>query len=266
MSSVWHWFIVIGTLGSLTVFLVLLFSNRKAATGATTGHEYDGIAEYDNPMPQWWMWLFVGTIAFGLGYLIWYPGLGNSSGLSGWSSADQLRRDEQAHEARFAPLYAELARLDEAELHTNRQALQVGRRLFINHCSTCHGVNGRGAFGFPNLTDEEWIWGRGFEQVKTAAGDHAQRPAGLPGVDDGRVRRGLLPVRGQVEPDRLGRVGRRHEDGDPGLSEPARDLERCSLVVGQLGRVRSGHHGVLRGAGRELRDSGSGSPPSFTAA
>src|SRR5690606_13287673 len=155
MSSAWHWFVVIGTLGSLAVFLVLLLGNRKASGGATTGHEYDGIVEYDNPMPRWWMWLFVGTIAFGVGYLIWYPGLGNSSGLSGWSSADQLHRDQQAHEARFAPLYAELAQLDEQQLRSNRQAQQVGRRLFINHCSTCHGVNGRGAFGFPNLTDEE---------------------------------------------------------------------------------------------------------------
>ncbi len=166
MSSVWHWFIIIGTLGSLAFFLALLFGNRKTSSEATTGHDFDGIQEYDNPLPMWWVWMFGLTIVFGLAYLAYYPGLGNFAGLSGWSSESQLETAQVRHEARFAPLYAELAALDEAELHESRQAQQVGRRLFINNCSTCHGVNGRGAFGFPNLTDGAWIWGSEFATVK----------------------------------------------------------------------------------------------------
>lgn len=174
MSSLWHWFVVIGTLASLAIFLVLLFNNRKTSGEATTGHEWDGIQEYDNPLPMWWVWMFVISIVFALGYLAWYPGLGNYDGISDWSSAGEVQRAQEAHEARFAPLYAELASLDEAALHDSRQAMQVGRRLFINNCSTCHGVNGRGAFGFPNLTDSEWIWGEGFGNVKTALNNGRQ--------------------------------------------------------------------------------------------
>lgn len=168
MSSIWSWFVILGTLGSLAIFLALLFGNRKTSSDATTGHDFDGILEYDNPLPMWWVWMFVLSIVFGLGYLAWYPGLGNFGGISGWSSDDALERAQAAHDERFAPLYAELAQLDEAALHDSRQAMQVGRRLFINNCSTCHGVNARGAFGFPNLTDSEWIWGEGFANVKTA--------------------------------------------------------------------------------------------------
>ncbi|MEQ8861028.1 MAG: cytochrome-c oxidase, cbb3-type subunit III [Pseudomonadales bacterium] len=168
MSSAWNWFVVIGALGSLGFFLALLFGNRKTSSDATTGHDFDGIQEYDNPLPMWWVWMFVLSIVFGLGYLAWYPGLGNFAGAGDWTSATALQREQAAHDARFAPLYAELAALDESALHQNRQAMQVGRRLFLNNCSTCHGVNGRGASGFPNLTDDEWIWGAGFANVKTA--------------------------------------------------------------------------------------------------
>lgn len=179
MSSIWHWFVIVGTLGSLAFFLAFLFGNRKVSDEATTGHDFDGIQEYDNPLPMWWVWMFALTIVFALGYLVWYPGLGNFGGVSDWSSASQLEAAQEAHDARFAPLYAELAQLDEAGLHQNRQAMQVGRRLFLNNCAACHGVNGRGSFGFPNLTDSEWIWGEGFANVKTALtnGRQAAMPA-----------------------------------------------------------------------------------------
>jgi cytochrome c oxidase cbb3-type subunit 3 len=178
MSEVWHWFVIIGTLGSLAALLALLFSNRKASSDATTGHDFDGIEEYDNPLPMWWVWMFALTIVFALGYLVYYPGLGNFDGLSNWTSISQHESAQQAHDERFAPLYRELAELDEAALHDSRQARQVGRRVFINTCSTCHGVNGRGAFGFPNLTDSQWIWGAGLDQVKATVthGRHATMP------------------------------------------------------------------------------------------
>jgi len=168
MSSLWNWFVIIGTLASLAAFLWLLLANRRANSGKTTGHDYDGIQEYDNPLPMWWVGMFVLTIVFALGYLAWYPGLGNFAGTSEWTSARQWQEDVDRHEARFAPVYAELAQLDEAGLHASREAQQVGRRLYINHCASCHGVAAQGAFGFPNLTDSEWIWGSGMDAVKTA--------------------------------------------------------------------------------------------------
>ncbi|MFU8816644.1 MAG: cbb3-type cytochrome c oxidase N-terminal domain-containing protein, partial [Pseudomonadales bacterium] len=179
MSGGWHWFIIIGTLGSLAFFLALLFGNRKTSGEGTTGHDFDGIEEYDNPLPMWWVWMFVLSIVFSLAYLAYYPGLGNFAGLSSWSSQGEVQAAQAAHEARFAPLYEELAQLDEAALHDSRQARQVGRRLFINHCSTCHGVNGTGSFGFPNLTDDDWLWGPGFDNVKTTLrqGRQAAMPA-----------------------------------------------------------------------------------------
>jgi cytochrome c oxidase cbb3-type subunit III len=179
MSNLWHWFVIIGTLGSLAFFLALLFGNRKTGSAETTGHDADGIEEYDNPLPMWWVWMFVLTIVFALGYLVYYPGLGNFGGTASWTSSGEVAAATAAHDERFAPLYEQLASLDEAAIHDDRQARQVGRRLFINHCSTCHGVNGTGAFGFPNLTDDDWIWGDGFESVKTTI-THG-RQAAMPG-------------------------------------------------------------------------------------
>ncbi len=168
MSSAWSLWVIVGTVGTLAVMLWLLFANRQTSgEGKTVGHEFDGIEEYDNPLPMWWVGLFVATIAFGAVYLAYYPGLGNFAGLGGWTSTREWQADVDAKEARFAPLYEKLGAYTEAELHESRQAQQIGRRLYLNHCSTCHGITARGAFGFPNLTDAEWQWGSDFEAVKT---------------------------------------------------------------------------------------------------
>lgn len=192
MSGGWHWFVIIGTLGSLVFFLLLLFGNRKAGSAETTGHEADGIEEYDNPLPMWWVWMFVLSIVFALGYLLYYPGLGNFGGVSSWSSSGEVAAAAAAHEERFAPLYQQLAELDEAAMHEDRQARQVGRRLFINHCSTCHGINGTGAFGFPNLTDADWLWGEGFDSVRHTI-THG-RQAAMPGWGAALGDRGVSDV------------------------------------------------------------------------
>jgi cytochrome c oxidase cbb3-type subunit 3 len=167
MSNSWHWFVIASTIGSLAIFLWFLFVNRRTSGEETTGHEADGIQELDNPLPAWWVGMFVASIVFALGYLAYYPGLGNLSGSGQWTSSNQLERQQTAHTARFAPLYAQLASLDPQSLASDRLARQVGRRLFINHCSACHGVAGRGGLGFPNLTDAQWIWGSNFDAVKS---------------------------------------------------------------------------------------------------
>lgn len=168
MSSAWSWFIIIGTLGSLIAAAVFLFANRTTSGEETTGHEWDGIRELDNPLPMWWVGMFLVTILFAVGYLVYYPGLGNVEGAGNWTSLEQWQDEVDRHDERFAPLYARLAAMSPEELAADRIGQQVGRRLFINNCSTCHGVAAQGGIGFPNLTDDEWIWGEGFDAVKQA--------------------------------------------------------------------------------------------------
>ena len=185
MDNFWHWFVIAGTLLSLAAVMWLLVVNRKTE-GETTGHEWDGISEYDNPLPLWWVWMFVGTTIFALGYLAIFPGLGNFNGTTEWSSANQHDADIATHEARFAPLYQQLASLPAAELIDNPQGMQVGRRLFLNNCATCHGINGKGSVGFPNLTDSEWIWGGDLASISHSIlhGRQAQMPAWRPALGD----------------------------------------------------------------------------------
>jgi len=167
MSAGWHWFVIIGTFLSLAAMLWLLLANRHKSDQATTGHEWDGIEELDNPLPMWWVGMFVATIVFSLAYLIYYPGLGNFQGAGNWTSTNQHNAQVARHDARFAPLYAELGAMDEEMLAHDRRGMQVGRRLYLNHCSTCHGVNASGSLGFPDLTDDEWIWGGDYDAVRT---------------------------------------------------------------------------------------------------
>jgi cytochrome c oxidase cbb3-type subunit 3 len=167
MSNAWSWFVIIGTIGTLIATMALLFSNRKTSGNETTGHEHDGIQEYDNPLPMWWVYMFIFSTVFAVGYLIYYPGLGNVKGIGGWTEVRQWQDEVDRHEARFAPIYAELAAMTPEQMAADRRASQVGRRLFINNCSTCHGVTAKGGFGFPNLTDGEWIYGRNFEAIQS---------------------------------------------------------------------------------------------------
>ena len=178
MSASWHWFVIAGTFLSLAAMLWLLLSNRKTG-GENHDHEWDGITEYDNPLPFWWVGMFIASMVFALLYLAFYPGLGNFSGAGDWSAARQHDQQMAQHEARFAPLYRELAAKSAEEIMASAQGMQVGRRLFLNNCATCHGINGTGSKGFPNLTDEEWIWGGDLQSVTHSI--HKGRQAAMPG-------------------------------------------------------------------------------------
>jgi len=149
--------------GILGCLLLLWFTARKkvdAATDNTTGHVWDeDLTEMNNPMPRWWMWLFVITIVFGLGYLAFYPGLGNFAGKLGWTEVKEYQEEMQKGEAEIAPVYARFASLTTEQLAGDPPAMAIGERLFMNNCAQCHGSDARGSKGFPNLTDKDWLHG-----------------------------------------------------------------------------------------------------------
>jgi cytochrome c oxidase cbb3-type subunit 3 len=159
----WSVYVAAATVAGLAACLVLLFiaSRRKVmADDNTTGHIWDvDLRELNNPLPRWWMWLFVITVVFSAIYLAFYPGLGSVQGTLKWSSAAQYEAEVERARAAMTPLYAKYAAMPAAELARDAQAMGIGERLFVNNCATCHGSDARGSKGFPNLTDNDWLYG-----------------------------------------------------------------------------------------------------------
>jgi len=174
MSAFWHWFVVIITLG-FTAGLVWLFvatsrarvnSHAHDEYGDTTGHVWDeDLREYNNPMPRWWLWLFYISVIFSLIYLVLYPGLGRWEGTLGWTQEKQYEAEMAKAAEAFRERFADLAAQPIDELTGHAEALRVGRNIFAHNCSTCHGSDARGAEGYPNLTDNHWIWGGAPQRV-----------------------------------------------------------------------------------------------------
>ncbi|MCO7516894.1 cytochrome-c oxidase, cbb3-type subunit III [Pseudomonas guariconensis] len=188
MTTFWSTYISVLTIGSLIGLTWLLLATRKGqshnTTDQTMGHSFDGIEEYDNPLPKWWFWLFVGTLAFGVGYLILYPGLGNWKGIlpgyeNGWTQVNEWQKEMDKADARFGPIFAKYAAMPVEEVAKDPQALKMGSRLFASNCSVCHGSDAKGAYGFPNLTDKDWRWGGEPETIKASImdGRHGVMPA-----------------------------------------------------------------------------------------
>jgi len=188
MTTFWSTYISVLTIGSLIGLTWLLLATRKGesknTTDQTMGHSFDGIEEYDNPLPKWWFWLFVGTLVFSVGYLILYPGLGNCKGIlpgyeNGWTGVNEWQKEMDKADARFGPIFAKYAAMPVEEVAKDPQALKMGGRLFASNCSVCHGSDAKGAFGFPNLTDKDWRWGGDAETIKASImnGRHGVMPA-----------------------------------------------------------------------------------------
>jgi len=172
-ESFWTFFIAIGTLGGIAwlVYLLMISTRIKIKPNEevkSTGHSWDGIEELNNPLPFWWVAMFYITIIFSLIYLVLYPGIGTYKGLLGWTSAGEHQAEVAAAEAKFGPLYAKYASTELVELSKNQDALYTGSRLFANNCAICHGADARGARGFPNLTDNDWLYGGEPAQIKTS--------------------------------------------------------------------------------------------------
>jgi len=149
------------------VFLLLVASRRKVMAGDnSTGHIWDeDLKEMNNPLPRWWVGLFVLTVVFAAIYLAIYPGMGSNAGTLKWTSTGQWQAEQDKARATMAPVYASFANLTAEQLSKNPQAMAIGERLFVNNCAQCHGADGRGSKTFPNLTDGDWLDGSGPEYI-----------------------------------------------------------------------------------------------------
>jgi len=170
-SNFWSLYVAgISLVGIAACLLLLYFSGKAKAMNAndnTTGHVWDGdLREMNNPLPRWWVGLFLITVIFSLAYLYLYPGLGNSKGLFAWSSIGQYEAEVAQANKELAPLYARFAGMPPEEVAKDPQAMAIGDRLFMNNCAQCHGSDARGSKGFPNLTDKDWLHGGTYDKIK----------------------------------------------------------------------------------------------------
>jgi cytochrome c oxidase cbb3-type subunit 3 len=166
-NGFWPWYVAAISLVSILACALLLWLAGKVtiSPGAakahdnTTGHVWDeDLRELNNPLPRWWMWLFVITVVFALAYLAIFPGLGSYKGLLQWSTEREHSEDVGALSKQVAPLYAEFAAQPVEALAKDSRALAIGERVFMNNCAQCHGSDARGSKSYPNLTNSNAGW------------------------------------------------------------------------------------------------------------
>ena len=170
-SDFWSNYVALATVGSIVACALLLWvvARGKTPGGAdnTTGHVWDeDLREANNPMPRWWMGLFVITIVFGLAYLVAYPGLGSYQGRLAWSTEAEYAKDQARAARELEPVYAGYAAMPVERVAGEPAAMAIGERLFLNNCAQCHGSDARGSKGFPNLADSDWLHGGTPDKIK----------------------------------------------------------------------------------------------------
>lgn len=182
-GSFWSYYVAGLTLVGIIACLLLLWITARtkgvARADNTTGHVWDeDLREMNNPMPRWWMWLFVITIVFALLYLVAYPGLGSYEGELRWTTRGEYTSEVEKANKDLAPMYAQFTARKPEELAGDPNAMAIGERLFMNNCSQCHGSDARGSKGFPNLTDTDWLHGGTTDKIKETitGGRHAVMP------------------------------------------------------------------------------------------
>jgi cytochrome c oxidase cbb3-type subunit 3 len=228
-------FIIVLTIANIAGCIWLLWWTRRspgegATTEHTTGHVWDeDLRELNNPLPRWWLWLFIITVVFGLVYFVLYPGLGTYKGTLNWTSRAEHEAQSRLNAERIERTLAPFAARNVQELSADGAALNIGRNLFLNNCATCHGSDGGGAPGFPNLGDKDWLWGGEPDVV-------------LASISSGRT--GIMPPWGEVlgargVEDMLSYVmslsGRKLEAGNA-QAGAVKFAELCSACHGADGR------------------------------
>ncbi len=258
MSMFWTIWISVITLGSIVGCYILLRWNLTNYTGhpegESMGHEFDGIVEINNPLPRWWTILFYATIVWSFFYLALYPGLGSFEGFWGWRSSNQdIRSLEESAQARidakeqgliveydreldyaaekFDPIFEAYAQVPVEELVKNEEAVKVGQRLFMQNCSQCHGSDARGNMGFPNLTDDDWLYGGSGAKIKETLTNG--RIAAMPAWIDAMGEQGIKETVAYV----LSLSGREMEENHDALAEAGKArFMACAACHGMDGK------------------------------
>jgi cytochrome c oxidase cbb3-type subunit 3 len=171
MTSFWSMWIIVLTCITMVGIIWILFANRKReqqSTDKTTGHVYDGIEELDNPLPAWWFYMFVITIVWAIGYLILYPGMGNFPGVLGWTQVGQYDREVAAADEKYRDMRDRYMALSVEEIAADPKVRKMGMRMFGNSCAQCHGADAKGSYGFPNLSDNDWLYGGSPDEIKAS--------------------------------------------------------------------------------------------------
>lgn len=186
-SNFWNIYIAVILIISFIGMIWLLISQNKTTKNKDElmGHEWDGIEEYNNPLPRWWFYLFVVTVVFSIIYLILYPGFASFKGIWNWTSQNQYEREMQAAQAKYQPIYDKFAAMPIEQIAQDPEAKVIGQNLFNTYCIQCHGADAKGAKGFPNLTDHDWLWGGDPESITAS-------------IKDGRI--GSMPAYGGLPP------------------------------------------------------------------
>ena len=167
----------------------------------TTGHEWDGIKELDNPMPRWWLWTFYACILYSIGYIIYYPAIplleDSTLGISGETVRGNLKQELATAKAEKANLVSQIAESDLATIRNDenlfRFAVAGGASAYKVYCSQCHGSGGQGASGFPNLNDDDWLWGGDLDAIYTSI------KHGIRNDEDDDARDSIMPAFGRDE-------------------------------------------------------------------
>ncbi len=187
VNQFWNWYVILLVLFSIIACGILLWTQSTpppAGKVDTTGHVWDEtLEEFNNPLPKWWMWLFYITVVFSLVYAALYPTLGGYQGMLNWSSFGKHAEEVKAVNDTIKPLYDKYLKTDLKALAGDKEAMETGKRLYLTYCMQCHGADGKGAKGFPNLADNDWQWG----------GDAAQI---VETISNGRV--GAMPAHAQL--------------------------------------------------------------------
>lgn len=170
VSGFWNVYVILLTVLSLLFCVFVLVANntkRKPGPVELHGHVWDeDLAEYNNPLPRWWLYLFWLTLLFSVVYLALYPGLGTFKGALNWTSGGQYYTEVDLADERFGPLFAKYAEMDIEAVANDPEAIGTGQRLFQTYCEQCHGTDARGSRGFPNLADSSWQWGGDPESIR----------------------------------------------------------------------------------------------------
>ena len=184
VSGFWNMYVVVLALVSFIGCAVFLWmqSSARHNPGQTTGHLWDEtLAEYSNPLPNWWRWMFYITVVFALVYLVLYPGLGNFGGKFGWTMRGQYEDEMKKADELYGPKFNQFLKQDVMAVAANGEAKEMGQRLFLTYCAQCHGSDARGAKGFPNLADNDWLLGGTPDKIKetiTKGHDAVMTPKG----------------------------------------------------------------------------------------